>query len=124
MLRKRYVKPRALCAVTFELAPPELPASTHAQSVHLVGDFNDWNLSATPMTLRDEVFSVTLELEANRQFRFRYLINGHHWCNDWHADDYVDNGFGEGNCVVVTCSEETLSDDAPGSEPRKGSSDA
>jgi hypothetical protein len=43
-----------------------------------------------------------LELEPGREYPFRYLVNGEHWCNDWHADAYVPGDFGEDNCVVVT----------------------
>jgi hypothetical protein len=28
------------------------------------------------------------------------LINGKVWCNDWHADSYIPNNFGEDNCVA------------------------
>ena len=104
MLEKKYNESGKVCTVTFAL-----PEAIEAESVHLVGEFNDWDPTATPMT-RDEdgVFRATLELEAGREYQFRYLVNGEHWHNDWHADAYVPNGFGEDNCVVVTPSEESI----------------
>jgi hypothetical protein len=51
---------------------------------------------------RKRGFRVTLELEPGREYPFRYVVNGVHWCNDWHADTYVPNGLGEDNCVVRT----------------------
>ena len=101
MLKKRYIKSRKVCKVTFDL-----PEAVEAESVYLVGEFNDWDASATPMTRRKGgLFRVTLELEPGREYQFRYLVNGQHWCNDWHADAYTPSGFGEHNCVVVTPAE-------------------
>lgn len=47
-----------------------------AQSMSLVGDFNDWDADATPMTRvsDDGVWSVTLPL-APGQYQFQYLMN-------------------------------------------------
>ena len=106
MLKKRYIKSRKVCKVTFELPEAELPEAIEAESVHLVGEFNDWNTTATPMKHgKKGVFRATLELEPGREYQFRYLVNGEHWCNDWHADAYVPGDFGEDNCVVVTPAE-------------------
>jgi len=44
MLKKKYYKDGKLCRVWFYL-----PAELHANQVHLVGDFNDWNETQTPM---------------------------------------------------------------------------
>ena len=103
MLQKRYIKSRKVWKVTFELPEAELPEAIEAESVHLVGEFNDWDTTATPMKRgKSGVFRVVLELEPGREYQFRYLVNGEHWCNDWHADAYVPSGSGEDNCVVVT----------------------
>ena len=106
MLKKQYVKSRTVAKVTFELPKAEVPEGIKAQSVHLVGEFNDWDTAATPMTRRKGgAFRVTLELEPGREYQFRYLVNGEHWCNDWHADAYVPSAFGGDNCIVVTPAE-------------------
>ena len=82
----------------------QLPSALWADSVFLVGDLNDWDEAATPMTRSraDDTWSVTLELEREREYQFRYLVNGHEWHNDWRADKYVPNPFGGTNSAVCT----------------------
>ena len=97
MLEKKYLKSKPVCKVTFTLA------ATSAESVHLVGDFNDWDEQATPLKrLRDGRFKTTLDLENERQYQFRYLVNGDEWHNDEEADAYVANPFGGEDSVVIT----------------------
>ena len=106
MLKKRYIKSRNVWKVTFELPEAELPEGIEAERVHLVGEFNDWDTTAAPMKRgKKGVFGTTLELDPGREYQFRYLVSGEHWCNDWHADAYVPGDFGEDNCVVVTPTE-------------------
>jgi hypothetical protein len=45
-------------------------------------------------------FSVTVDLDAGRAYRFRYLLDGQRWDNDWAADAYVRNDFGGDDSVV------------------------
>ena len=52
MLKKRYIKSRKVCKVTFELSQAELPEGVDADSVHLVGEFNEWDETARPMKRR------------------------------------------------------------------------
>jgi hypothetical protein len=102
MLKKRYIKSRQVWKVTFELPKAELPAGIEAKTVHLVGEFNDWDPVATPMRRsKKSVYRAALELEPAREYRFRYLINREHWYNDWHADAYAATGLGEDNCTVA-----------------------
>jgi hypothetical protein len=42
-----------------------------------------------------------MELPRNKEYRFKYLIDSKHWENDWHADKYVPNSFGNDDSVVV-----------------------
>jgi len=105
MLEKRYKKSGQVCTVTFTLSE-----AIEAESACLVGEFNGWDPTATPMTHgEDGAFRATLELQAGREYQFRYLIDGEDWRNDWHADAYVPNGLGEDNSVVVTRIEESSS---------------
>jgi 1,4-alpha-glucan branching enzyme len=99
VLRKEPSKASGQVLVTFEY-----PAATKAEQVNLVGDFNDWNEKATPMTRspHDRVWRVQVRLEKGRSFRFRYLVDQYTWHNDWHADDYVPNIHGSDDSVVVT----------------------
>jgi 1,4-alpha-glucan branching enzyme len=99
MIVKRPGKMADTLAVTFQL-----PAIVWADRVTLVGDFNEWSLTATCLTHGDESqpWEVTLELPRHRAFQFRYLVNGYHWENDWQADRYAPNPFGGENSVVET----------------------
>ena len=99
-LQKRFVKTRGVSKVTFRL-PPE--AAADARQVALVGDFNDWNPHATPMTrLKNGEHKVTLDLEPGREYGYRFLIDGEVWENDWEADKYAPSGFSDAeNSVVV-----------------------
>ena len=82
----------------------ELPSSIWADSIHLVGDFNQWNHSSLPMKQRhsDGVWNVTVVLEVGRDYQYRYLINGTDWQNDWQADRYIPNPYSTENSVVST----------------------
>jgi 1,4-alpha-glucan branching enzyme len=83
--------------VTFSLT-----ANILAERVHLVGDFNGWDATAMPMYL-DQVaaaWKVTLPLQPGQSYRFRYLVDGKQWLNDWHADDFLENPYGSYDSVV------------------------
>ena len=97
MLKKRFFKTKNTCLVTFQL-----PRDIKAQSVALVGEFNDWDESATPMNKVKATWKTTLELERGREYQFRYLVNGTDWHNDPAADRYVPNNIDDDNCVVLT----------------------
>jgi CHAD domain-containing protein len=45
-------------------------------------------------------FVRTVQLEAGRVYRFRYLLDGHRWENDWAADRYVPNVYGSDDSIV------------------------
>lgn len=99
MLKKQYLK-RGTVKVDFVL-PPAVAAE--ASSAYLVGDFNNWDETATPMKkLKNGSFKVTLELDPEREYRFRYLVDGNQWHNDWDADRYEPNPFSGDNSVVST----------------------
>lgn len=96
MLKKSYSKTGRYCRVTFK-APAEVEARTAA----LCGEFNDWDASSHPMKrLKDGSFSLTLSLETGRPYRFRYLLDGERWENDWSADAYVPNEFESEDSIV------------------------
>lgn len=79
-----------------------LPHTTFADRISVVGEFNDWDTTATPMNpLRsDAEWTAAVVLQAGQRYRFRYLLNGKEWLNDWHADDYEDNAYGTIDSVV------------------------
>lgn len=99
MLKKQFLK-RGTVKVDFVL-PPAVAAE--ASSAYLVGDFNDWDETATPMTkLKNGSFKITLELDPGREYQYRYLVDGNQWHNDWDADRYEPNPFSGDNSVVST----------------------
>ena len=99
-IKKQYLKSKPVCKVTFRL-PGEAVGS--AESANIVGEFNDWNIYATPMKrLKNGSFTLTIDLEPNREYQFRYLLDDETWENDGEADKYVLHPYGDGeNSVVV-----------------------
>ncbi|MCB0064789.1 MAG: isoamylase early set domain-containing protein [Caldilineaceae bacterium] len=78
----------------------ELPSCLWADRIYVVGDFNDWNATATPMHQdRDGVWRATVDLRRGSSYEFRYLIDGK-WTSDTHADGFAPNHFGDSNSVV------------------------
>ena len=94
MIKSRGAKGRA--RVTFTLDP-----GVGAQAAAVCGEWNDWSAGADVMRRDAEGgFSVTVDLQAGRAYRFRYLLDGQRWDNDWAADAYLPNSFGGDDSVV------------------------
>ena len=94
MIKSRGAKGKA--SVTFTLDP-----GVGAQTAAVCGEWNDWSAVAGVMRRDAEGgFSVTVDLDAGRAYRFRYLLDGQRWDNDWAADAYVRNSFGGDDSVV------------------------
>ncbi len=93
-LEKRASEQLDHVAVTFRI-----PGEVGATSVDVVGEFTDWKLVAM-QTDDDGGWSAGVDLEAGRAYRFRYLLDGNRWENDWAADGYVPNDFGGEDSVV------------------------
>ena len=91
MIKSRAAKGKA--RVTFTVDP-----RAGARTAVVCGEWNDWSADAGVMH-RDAGggFSVTVDLDAGRAYRFRYLLDGQRWDNDWAADAYVRNDFGGDN---------------------------
>jgi 1,4-alpha-glucan branching enzyme len=97
MIRKQPLTDSGLARVTFEL-----PASLWAGQVNLVGEFNNWDRRATPMT-QDRIdgrWRVSLDLQPGRRYRFCYLVDGEAWLKDAQADDHVQTRAGSFDPVV------------------------
>jgi 1,4-alpha-glucan branching enzyme len=98
-IRKKYLKSVPMCKVTFTL-PKE--AAPDARNVAVVGDFNGWDPVGTMMKkLKDGTFTATVDLEKDREYQFRYLVDSKKWENDWNADKYVPTPYGDGDNSVV-----------------------
>jgi 1,4-alpha-glucan branching enzyme len=99
-IRKQFLKGKPVCKVTFKI--PEKVGNGKTQA-HVVGEFNDWSTSATPMKrFKNGKFSVTVELEKGRSYQFRYLLEQSHWENDPDADDYLPSPFGDSHNSVIS----------------------
>lgn len=98
-IRKRFLKTRPECKVTFTI--PE-SIGNGAKTAHVVGDFNDWSTSVTPMKrLKTGALNATVDLETGRSYQFRYLFGQSHWGNDPDADDHVPSPFGDSSNSVI-----------------------
>ena len=75
-------------------------ATNGERHVAVVGDFNDWSPQDHPMIGGTAGWSCTLTVPTGRRYRFRYLLDGERWENDWEADDYVDNDHGGQDSVI------------------------
>jgi 1,4-alpha-glucan branching enzyme len=100
MFKKQYLKTKNVCRVRFKLHKKVIGP---AEKVNLVGDFNNWNESAGAMTkLKNGDFSTVLDLDLERSYQFRYLVDGTRWINDESADIYLPSPFqGEDNSVIT-----------------------
>ena len=54
------------------------------------------------MKKQKDGFKAVVELEAGKEFQFRYLVDDQLWLNDNAADKYMPTPFGVENSVVVT----------------------
>jgi 1,4-alpha-glucan branching enzyme len=96
MLKKQYAKDKKTCKVTFIL-----PDKVDATNVQLHGDFTKWEKDPVKMRhYKDGNFKVSVTLKANKEYRFRYLLDGERWENDWQADAYKPNEFGAEDSIV------------------------
>ena len=94
MIKSRGAEGKA--RVTF-IVDPRAGARTAA----VCGEWNDWSADAGVMRRGAEgEFSLTVDLDTGRAYRFRYLLDGRRWDNDWAADAYVRNDFGGDDSVV------------------------
>ena len=82
-------------AVTFTL-----PSTVGALRAAVCGEWNDWSPDADVMDLVEAGFVRTILLDGGRSYRFRYLLDGSRWENDWAADRYLPNPFGGTDSVL------------------------
>ncbi|MEM6319432.1 MAG: helix-hairpin-helix domain-containing protein [Bacteroidota bacterium] len=99
MLKKDFLKSKPVAKVTFTL-PKE--AIEGAKEVRVLGEFNDWNWEAAPVMKASKTnFTTTINLDAGKEYQFRYLADNGIWENDWAADNYIAAPYNVDNSVVV-----------------------
>ena len=98
-LKKQFDAKKKLWKVTFTLAENIVDSSNR---VNLVGDFNDWNVESIPMKkVKNGDYAVTINLEKDMEYQFRYFVEGLGWLNEEGADKQVSNNYQTENSVVV-----------------------
>ncbi|MCX5898388.1 MAG: isoamylase early set domain-containing protein [Proteobacteria bacterium] len=99
-IKKEYLASVNMCKVTFTLPNSAAPDS---KSVHLVGEFNNWDINAHQMKRsKNGEYTITLKITPGKDYEFRYLIDQSKWENDYHADKYVRSPFGDSDNSIVT----------------------
>ena len=68
--------------------------------VFLAGTFNDWDAESIRLEGKDGVYSVELDLEPG-SYEYKFIVNGFWTMDPDPARDWVPNGLGTLNSVVV-----------------------
>jgi len=95
--------PSQPAAVALDRTPVEfLLVAPRASSVMLVGDFNDWTTSATPLRAAagGRLWTVTVPLAPGR-YRYAFVVDGKRWEPDPSAPPAPDDEFGSPASVVT-----------------------
>ncbi len=100
-IKKQFLKSKPVCKVTFSLNGEEV---ANAKKVQLVGDFNGWNVKKAIdlKKFKNGTFKTTLDLDTEKEYQFKYLIDNERWENDGEADKYVNNGVSAEDNFVIT----------------------
>jgi hypothetical protein len=71
-IEKKFLKAKPVCKIKFSLSGDQYKS---ASSILLVGDFNNWKIGETPLKkAKTGIWSVSLDLETGKDYRFRYLM--------------------------------------------------
>jgi 1,4-alpha-glucan branching enzyme len=100
MFTKKYLKTKSICKVFFKVLKKDVGS---AQSIKIVGEFNNWDTKASSMTkLKNGDFSYQIDLDCDKAYEFRYLKDDEKWFNDGSADYYMPSPFpGIDNSVII-----------------------
>jgi 1,4-alpha-glucan branching enzyme len=100
----------ASCAATMTPAPPAMTpagvrfmlARAEASSVAVAGSFNQWSVSSHPLVRAKAagLWTIVVALPPG-EHAFMYVVDGKEWVSPPLAEDYVDDGFGAKNGIVV-----------------------
>lgn len=95
-IKKQFIKTKPVCKVTFSIEAKQ------ANSVAVVGDFNNWNPSEGELSkLKNGTFKGVFELSKDTSYEFKYLVDGSSYENESQADSFRWNEFaGAENSVL------------------------
>ncbi len=96
MLEKKFTPKRTICKVTFSV-----PSEIVTKEVALAGDFNEWETTPLALDEKKGVYKAEVKLKPESEYKFKYLIDGEVWENDYAADAYVPNEFGTEDSLVA-----------------------
>lgn len=73
-----------------------------AQTVSVVGDWNQWDSEANVMRDSDDdgIWEIRLELQEDQVYQYQFIIDDKRWVPDPQAPVHVDDGFGGTNSVL------------------------
>ncbi|PID59868.1 MAG: glycoside hydrolase family 13 [Ignavibacteriae bacterium] len=99
-ISKKYLKTKPICKVSFTI-PAELGANY--KRANLVGTFNNWNEKSLKMKklVKDGSFSLVVDLELDKEYEFKYLLDGKVWLTEKDADKQVTTHFGDSQNSVI-----------------------
>jgi hypothetical protein len=86
---------------------PFVLKAPHAARVTVVGDFNDWDPTATPLhRAGDNAWWAVVRLPAGR-YHYAFVVDGSRWVTDPSAPRDADEDFGHASSVVTILSDRT-----------------
>lgn len=77
-----------------------LPASIWADRVQLIGDFNGWDATKTPLRRDETGWSASVLLDQGRAYTYCYLVD-HECIADWNVDGYAIGSDGGQRSIVI-----------------------
>ena len=100
-IERKYSKDQSKCRITFWLPREFAP---EARCIAVAGSFNGWNQYSHLLSkLENGELSLVVEVEAGREYEFRFIIDETRWENASNADRYVWSDIGNcENSVIVT----------------------
>ncbi len=79
-IKKKYLKSKPVCKVTFEFNAPE------ANEIFIAGDFNEWK--EVPMKkYKNGKFKATVDVATPKNYEYKFLKDGE-FVNDPEAEEY------------------------------------
>ena len=95
MITKQLTPKKTVSKVTFKV-----PADWAVKQISVVGDFNDWDPKANPLSKKNGGWEAVVRFTPGTESKFRYFIDGEKWANDDEADGYAANEYGTEDSIL------------------------